>query len=59
MRLAGLALLFSGWVILVAALPLLPNLGERSLFVGAGVVVEILGLVLLVRANRSSVGEAE
>jgi hypothetical protein len=59
MKLAGLALLLSGWVILVAALPLLPNFGERSFFVAAGLAVEGIGLILLARANRSSLGESQ
>lgn len=59
MRLAGLGLLLSGWVIMVAALPLLPKGGERSFFVVAGLVLEMIGLILLGRANRSLTGEVE
>ena len=53
MRLAGLGLLLSGWVILVAALPMLPHAGERAAFVTAGLLVEIVGLVLLGRDHRA------
>ena len=51
MKLAGLLLLGSGWVIVLAALPLLAELGMRTAFVLAGEAVEILGLVLLIRSH--------
>jgi hypothetical protein len=57
MKLAGFGLLFSGWLLLVMALGVLPTQTERAAFVLAGLAVEILGLVLAVRAHReSSVG---
>ena len=59
MRLAGLGLLLSGWIIVVAALPLLPSGGERGFFVAAGVAVELIGLVLLGRAHRAVAGGQE
>ena len=59
MRFAGLGLLLSGWIIVVAALPLLPNGSERGLFVTAGVLVELVGLVLLGRAHRVTSGGTE
>ena len=58
MRVAGLGLLLSGWVIMIAALPLLRKGGERGFFVVAGLVLEMIGLILLGRANRS-LGEIE
>jgi len=59
LKLAGLGLLLSGWIILVAALPLLPRSGERSCFVAAGLVLELVGLILLGRANRFLSGAGE
>jgi len=52
MKLAGLALLLSGWVIVVFALAILPTATERTAFVIAGFLVEMPGLVLLARAHR-------
>jgi hypothetical protein len=51
MKLAGLFLLVAGWVIVVGAVALLPSAGGRVGFVLAGVVVELLGLGLTVRAH--------
>ena len=56
MKLAGFGLLFSGWLLLVMALGVLPTQTERAAFVLAGLAVEILGLVLAVRAHRECVG---
>lgn len=57
MKLAGLGLLLSGWVITVAALPLLTDGRERGIFVTAGIVVEVIGLVLLGRNHRQAAGD--
>ena len=51
MKLAAMLLLVAGWVIVVAALVLLPAT-SRAVFVLAGLAVEILGLVLAIRAHR-------
>ncbi|HEY6447654.1 MAG TPA: hypothetical protein VIY53_14425 [Acidobacteriaceae bacterium] len=59
MKVAGLGLLLSGWIILMAALPLLPTSGERNCFVAAGLALELVGLILLGRANRSLSGASE
>ena len=59
MRFAGLGLLLSGWIISVAALPLLPSGGERAFFIAAGLIVELVGLVLLGRAHRAFEGGRE
>lgn len=59
MRIAGLGLLLSGWIIVVAALPLLPGGSERGFFVAAGVLVELIGVVLLGRAHRNLAGGRE
>jgi type IV secretory pathway TrbL component len=52
MKLAGFLLLLSGWVIVIAAIVLLPIAGSRAVFVLAGLAVQVLGLVLAVRAHR-------
>lgn len=54
MKLAGCLLLFSGALIVVAALALLPGLAARCSFVGAGMVVEVVGLGVLARGHRSA-----
>jgi hypothetical protein len=51
MKLAGLLLLLAGWAIVVGAVALLPSAGGRVGFVLAGMVVELLGLALTVRAH--------
>lgn len=52
MKLAGLALLLAGWILVLAALILLqPALAPRMAFVLAGICVEILGFVLLARTH--------
>ncbi len=51
MKLAGLLLLLAGWMIAVAAVVLLAAMAPRAGFVAAGVAVEALGLVLLVRSH--------
>lgn len=57
MKLAGLGLLLSGWIIAVAALPLLTDGRQRGIFVTAGIVVEVIGLVLLGRSHRAPAGD--
>lgn len=52
MRLAGFFLLAAGWVIVTAALLLLNSPGARATFVLAGVAVQILGLVFVIRSHR-------
>jgi hypothetical protein len=51
MKLAGLFLLVAGWAIVVGAVALLPSPGGRIGFVLAGMMVELLGLALTVRAH--------
>jgi hypothetical protein len=51
MKLAGLFLLVAGWAIVMSAVALLPSAGGRVGFVLAGMVVELLGLALTVRAH--------
>lgn len=52
MKLAGLLLLFSGWIVVLAAVALLAQ-GARVAFVMAGMAVEVLGLGLTIKAHRS------
>ncbi|MGA8767519.1 MAG: hypothetical protein WB559_10905 [Candidatus Acidiferrales bacterium] len=51
MRLFGFALLLSGWGIVLTALALLSAEAPRIAFVLAGIGVEIVGLVLVIRAH--------
>lgn len=51
MRIAGYLLLPSGWGLVIAAVMLLARSGPRTAFVLAGLGVEVLGLVLLVRSH--------
>lgn len=55
MKILGLALLLSGWILVVSALCLFPSPGLRNAFVLAGVAVEIVGFVLVARAHRALV----
>ena len=51
MKLAGFLLLLAGWAIVVAAVVLLASALPRTGFVLAGIGVEVLGLVLVVRCH--------
>jgi hypothetical protein len=51
MKLTGLLLLPSGWIIVLAAVALLKPSVSQNVFVLAGVAVEILGMTLIVRAH--------
>lgn len=53
MKLTGFLLLAAGWVIVVAAVLLLPSARSRSAFAWAGIAVEVLGLVLALRSHRA------
>ena len=53
MRLTGFVLLLLGWSIVVAAVAILkPSTPPQAAFAVAGVGVEALGLVLVVRSHR-------
>ena len=52
-------MLVAGWAIVVAAVALLPSAGARAVFVLAGMVVELLGLALAVRAHLVLPAEGE
>lgn len=57
MKLAGFLLLPAGCVIVLSAVALLPPIPTRAAFVFAGIAVEILGLVLAIRAHIPAVEE--
>jgi FtsH-binding integral membrane protein len=52
MRLFGFLLLVAGWAIVVTAIALLAYDAPRVAFVLSGVGVEIVGLVIVIRAHR-------
>jgi len=51
MKLLGFFLLFAGWILVITAVILLANAASRTVFVLAGLGVEIIGLVLVARAH--------
>jgi len=57
MKLAGLLLLLAGWGIVLAAVALLSSALPLTGFVLAGVGVEALGLILVVRSHLVLRGE--
>ena len=59
MKLAGFLLLLAGWVIVVAAVVLLIPANARTIFVLAGVGVEITGFALVIRSNPLARREKE
>lgn len=59
MKLAGFLLLPAGWVIVLAALALLPSASPRTGFVLAGVGTEVLGLILVTRSHLTVQRERE
>lgn len=52
MKLVGFLLLLAGWGIVLAAVVLLASSQAQASFVLAGIGVEILGLILVIRAHR-------
>jgi hypothetical protein len=55
----GFMLLLAGWIIVLAAVALLPAEALRAAFALAGAGVEVLGLVLIIRAEPAARGERE
>jgi hypothetical protein len=51
MKLLGFFLLFAGWILVISALVMLGQAAPRTIFVLAGMGVEIVGLVLVVRSH--------
>jgi hypothetical protein len=54
----GYLLMLSGWLLTLASLFLLAGVGQRLLFVAAGLAVELLGLGLLTYRYRALQREA-
>jgi hypothetical protein len=59
LKFMGFMLLVAGWIIAVAAVPVLRAETPRAAFALAGAAVEILGLVLIVRSQPVRRGEQE
>ncbi len=59
MKFLGFLLLLAGWGIVLTAIVLLAADAPRVAFVLAGIGVEILGLVLVIRAHPAPRGEHE
>jgi hypothetical protein len=59
MKVLGFLLLLAGWAIVVAAVVLLRTELQRSMFVMAGIGVEVLGMILVVRAQEPPKGQSE
>jgi hypothetical protein len=53
MTLIGYLLMISGWLLVFASLFLLAGMGQRFVFVVAGLLVELLGIALIVVRYRS------
>jgi hypothetical protein len=51
LKLFGFLLLLAGWGLVVSALALLAADAPRNIFILAGVGVEIVGLVIVIRAH--------
>jgi len=56
MKLAGFLLLLAGWAIVLTAIILLTQASARAGFVLAGVGVEAVGLVIVVRSHLARRG---
>jgi hypothetical protein len=59
MKLAGFLFLLAGWLIVLAAVALLAPAVPRAAFVLAGLGVEVLGLIFVVRSQSVVRGERE
>ena len=59
MKILGFLLLLSGWAIALTAVALLREEVPRAAFVLAGAGVEIVGLVLVIRAHPALRGERD
>jgi hypothetical protein len=51
MKLTGFLMLVAGWGIVLASMSLLASTNPRVIFVLAGLGVEVIGLVLVVRSH--------
>ncbi len=51
MKILGFFLLLAGWLIALAALAILSAMAIRGAFVAAGIAVEVIGLVFVIRSH--------
>lgn len=51
MKIPGFLLLLGGWLIVLAALIILSAPAARTVFILMGIAVQIVGLVLVIRAH--------
>jgi len=51
MKLTGFVMLVAGWGIVLASVALLVSMKPRTIFVLAGLGVEVIGLVLVLRSH--------
>jgi hypothetical protein len=56
-KFAGFFLLLAGWFIVLAAMALLPSTPSQAGFTLAGLGVEVLGLIFVVRSHLIPRGE--
>ena len=56
MKLVGFLLLLSGWMLVLAAVALLQSALTLAAFVLAGMGVEVMGLIFVVRSHLSERG---
>jgi len=59
MKIAGFFLLLAGWILVLAAIVLLPQAASRTAFVFAGIGVEVAGVVLVARAHMVLTGDRQ
>jgi hypothetical protein len=59
LKFAGYLMLISGWVIVLAALVLIPEFALRASFIAAGMSVEIIGLGLIARGQVTDQRQAQ
>ena len=59
MKIAGFLLLLSGWLLVLAAIVLLPSATSRTAFVFAGMGVEVAGVVLVARSHMVLTGDLQ
>jgi len=59
MRLTGFLFLLAGWLIVLAAVALVAPALPRAVFVLAGLGVEVLGLIFVIRSHFAVRGEGE
>jgi len=51
MRFLGFLLLLAGWFLVIASIVLMSTAGSRAAFIVAGMAVETLGLVFVIKSH--------